>query len=124
MGYSTTIKLVTGDNLPQLTFTLKDSNTAASGQTLDANDSSTWAPINLAGSVVKVRIRLIGATDLLATLIATISDATNGVCTVVFPNGTLTTAGTFEAEIEITNGSSQVLTVYDLVKLNIRSDFD
>ena len=124
MGYSTTIKLVTGDNLPQLTFTLKDSNTAASGQTLDANDSSTWAPINLAGSAVKVRIRLIGATDLLATLIATISDATNGVCTVVFPNGTLTTAGTFEAEIEVTNGSSQVLTVYDLVKLNIRSDFD
>ena len=42
MGYSTTIKLVTGDNLPQLTFTLKDSNTAAAGQTLDPNDATTW----------------------------------------------------------------------------------
>lgn len=124
MGYSTTIKLVTGDNLPQLTFTLKDSNTAASGQTLDANDSSTWAPISLASSTVRVRIRQIGETDLLATLTASITDATNGVCTVVFLDGTLTTAGTFEAEIEVTNGSSQVLTVYDLVKLNIRSDFD
>ena len=113
MGYSTTIKLVTGDNLPQLTFTLKDSNTAAAGQTLDPNDATTWAPI-----------RLIGATDLLATLTATITGATTGVCTVIFPNGTLSTAGMFEGEIEITNASSQVLTVYDLVKFNIRSDFD
>lgn len=124
MGYSTTIKLVTGDNLPQLTFTLKDSNTAAAGQTLDPNDSDTWAPINLTGSAVKVRIRLIGATDLLATLTATITGATTGVCTVIFPNGTLSTAGMFEGEIEITNASNQVLTVYDLVKFNIRSDFD
>ena len=36
MAYSDTIKLVVGDNLPELTFTLKDSNTAASGQALDA----------------------------------------------------------------------------------------
>jgi len=124
MGYSTTVKLVTGDNLPQLTFTLKDSNTAASGQTLDSNDSSTWAPISLASSTVKVRIRQIGETVLLATLTATVTDATNGVCTIIFPDGTLTTAGTFEAEIEVTNGSSQVLTVYDLIKFNVRSDFD
>lgn len=124
MGYSTTIKLVTGDNLPQLTFTLKDSNTAVAGQTLDPNDSATWAPINLTGSAVKIRIRQIGNTDLLATLTATITSATTGVCTVIFPNGTLSIAGMFEGEIEITNGSNQVLTVYDLVKFNIRSDFD
>ena len=35
MAYSETIKLVKGDTLPELTITLKDSNTAASGQTLD-----------------------------------------------------------------------------------------
>ena len=34
MAYSDTIKLVVGDTLPQLVFSLKDSNTAA-GQTLD-----------------------------------------------------------------------------------------
>ena len=34
MAYSET-KLVVGDTLPELTITLKDSNTAASGQTLD-----------------------------------------------------------------------------------------
>jgi hypothetical protein len=57
-------------------------------------------------------------------LTATITAATSGVCTIIFPNGTLSTAGMFEGEIEITNSSSQVLTVYDLVKFNVRSDFD
>ena len=33
MAYASTIKLVVGDTLPELNFTLKDSNTAASGAT-------------------------------------------------------------------------------------------
>ena len=49
MAYSSTIKLVVGDTLPVLNFTLKDSNTAASGATLDSEDSDTWAPIDLTG---------------------------------------------------------------------------
>ena len=124
MAYSETLKLVTGDNLPLLTFTLKDSNTAASGATLDANDSTTWAPIILSGSTVKFRIRQVGSTTVKTTITATITDASNGVCTVEFPTGALDTAGTFEGEIEITNSSSKIQTVYDLIKLNVRADFD
>jgi hypothetical protein len=41
-----------------------------------------------------------------------------------FPAGTLDTAGTFEGEIEITFSSGGVQTVYDLIKLKVRSDFD
>ena len=52
MAYSDTLNLVTGDTLPELTFTLKDSSAAASGQTLDANDSTTWAIIDLTGATV------------------------------------------------------------------------
>ena len=55
MAYSSTIKLVVGDTLPVLNFTLKDSNTAASGSTLDAEDSTTWAAINLTGGTVSVK---------------------------------------------------------------------
>ena len=47
MAYSDTLNLVTGDTLPELTFTLRDSNAAASGQTLDPNNSATWAPIDV-----------------------------------------------------------------------------
>ena len=38
MAYSDTLNLVTGDTLPELTFTLKDSNTAAAGFILDESD--------------------------------------------------------------------------------------
>jgi len=57
MAYSDTIKLVTGDTLPELTFTLKDSNTAATGQTLDPENSNTWAAIDLSNGAVRLRIR-------------------------------------------------------------------
>ena len=58
------------------------------------------------------------------TITATVTDAANGVCTVEFPTGALDTAGTFEGEIEITNSSSKIQTVYDLIKLSVRADFD
>ena len=42
MAYYETINLVAGDTKPEINLTLKDSNTAASGQTLDEDDSTTW----------------------------------------------------------------------------------
>lgn len=124
MAYSETIKLVAGDTLPELTLTLKDSNTAAAGQTLDPDDSTTWAPIDVTGATVRLRIREVGKTEVTATLTCTITDAANGKVSTNFPQGTLTTAGTFEAEIEITFGSGGIQTVYDLLKLKVRNDFD
>tara|TARA_R100001377_G_scaffold75883_1_gene52617 strand:+ start:77 stop:451 length:375 start_codon:yes stop_codon:yes gene_type:complete len=124
MAYSSTIKLVVGDTLPELTFTLKDSNTAASGSTLDAEDSSTWGPINLSSGAVKLRIREVGSTTVDSTITLTISNAASGICTCGFPSGTWTKAGTFEGEIEFTNSASKIQTVQDLVKFIVRDDFD
>lgn len=124
MAYSETINLVVGDTLPELTITLKDSNRAAVGATLDESDNSTWRPINLTGSTVRLRIRQLGETTVKATLTCTVTDATNGKVTTDFPSGTLDTAGIFEAEVEITNSSGGIQTVNDLIKLKIRDDFD
>lgn len=124
MAYSQTINLVTGDTLPELTFTLRDSNTAASGQTLDLDDSSTWAPINVSGGSVKLRLRELGSTTVKSTLTCTVTDGSAGKVATDFPVGTLDTAGTFEGEIEITFASGGIQTVYDLIKLKVRSDFD
>ena len=124
MAYSQTINLVTGDTLPELTFTLRDSNTAASGQTLDPNNSTSWAPINVSGGSVKLRLRELGSTTVKSTLVCTITDGTAGKVVTGFPSGTLDTAGTFEGEIEITFSSGGIQTVYDLIKLKVRSDFD
>ena len=124
MAYSQTLKLVTGDTLPELTFTLRDSQTAAPGQTLDPNDSSTWAPINVSGGAVRLRMRELGSSTVKSTLTCTVVDGAAGKVATDFPAGTLDTAGTFEGEIEITFSSGGIQTVYDLIKFKVRGDFD
>lgn len=124
MAYSETINIVVGDTLPELTITLKDSNKAAVGSTLDAEDSNTWRPIDLTGATVRVRIREVGATTVKSTLTCTISDATNGVVTTGFPTGTWDAAGTFEGEVEMTTSSGGIQTVNDLIRFKVRDDFD
>jgi len=124
MAYSDTLNLVAGDTLPELTFTLRDSNTAAVGQTLDSNNSATWSPINVTGATVKLRIRELGSNTVKSTLTCSVSDGTAGKVITDYPAGTLDTAGTFEGEIEITFASGGIQTVYDLIKLKVRSDFD
>lgn len=124
MAYSDTIKLVVGDTLPELTFNLKDSNSAASGQTLDIEDSTTWAPIDLTNGTVKLRIREVGKSTVLSTITATISAPTSGTCTLIFPSGTWAAAGTFEGELEFTKSDGNIQTVQDLIKFKVRDDFD
>jgi len=124
MAYSDTLNLVAGDTLPELTLTLRDSNTAASGKTLDSNDSSTWAPIDITGGTVKIRIRALGSNTVKSTLTCTIVDSTQGKVITNFPTGTLSEAGTFEGEIEITFATGGIQTVYDFIKLKVRGDFD
>ena len=124
MAYSETIKLVTGDTEPMLTITLRDANTAAPGQTLDENDRNTWAPIDLTGATVRLRMRAIGSTTVKSVLTMAISNALNGVVTTNFPTGTLDTSGTFEGEVEITYPTGGIQTLQDLIKFQIRKDFD
>ena len=124
MAYSSTVKLVVGDTLPELNFTLKDSNTAAAGKTLDPDDNTTWAAVNLTGSTIRFRIREVGSTSVLSTITGTITNAANGQVAVAFPSGTWTTSGTFEGEIEQTTSSGGIQTVQDLIKFQVRDDFD
>jgi len=124
MAYSDTIKLVVGDTLPELTFNLKDSNTAASGLTLDSENSATWAPVNLTGGTVKLRIREVGKTTITSTITATISAPSAGTCTLIFPSSTWTASGTYEGEIEFTKSDGNIQTVQDFVKFKVRDDFD
>lgn len=124
MAYSETIKYVVGDTLPAMEFTLKDSNTAASGKTLDPENSDTWAAIDLTGGSVKLYIREVGKTTLTQTITGTIADASNGKVTFTVPSGTWTKAGTFEGEIEYTTSGGGIHTMQDLIKFKVRDDFD
>ena len=124
MAYASTIKLVVGDTLPELNFTLKDSNAAASGSTLDPEDSTTWAPIDITGGTVRLRVREVGETTVLSTITMTLTTPSDGECKTIFPEGTWSASGTFEGEIEFTKSGGGIQTVQDLVKFVVRDDFD
>ena len=87
-------------------------------------NSATWAPIDVTGASVKLRLRELGSTTVKSTLACTVTSGTGGTVATDFPTGTLDTAGTFEGEIEITFSAGGIQTVYDLIKLKVRSDFD
>lgn len=124
MAYLTTIDLVQNDQLPELTVTLKDSNQAAAGQTLDPDDPATFSAIDLSGGSVRMRVRAVGSTTLIDTLVGTIvAPAANGTVTFLFNSDTLDTTGVLEGEIEITDSSSRTQTVVDLIKFKVRSQF-
>lgn len=124
MAYSQTLNVVTGDTLPAMTFTLRDSNTAASGRTLDENDSDTWAVINITSATVELHIREIGSTSTPTTLTGTVIDGAAGTVMVNFENDTFPAAGQYEGELEITFSGGGIQTVVDLVKFKVRASFD
>ena len=92
MAYYDTINLVAGDDKPDINLTLLDSNAAKAGSTLDPDDSTTWAPINLTNATVSVKFRLLGGTSILDTLTCVITSATDGECYAVWNATTLDVA--------------------------------
>ncbi len=124
MAYSTTLNYVVGDMLPALDLTLRDKNTAASGATLDPENSATWAPIDITGATVRLRLRELGGTAIADTRTFSVTNGSAGTCTTNFSATTFTAAGTYEGEIEITHSDSSVQTVFDLIKFKVRDDFD
>lgn len=105
------IKLVQGDNLPDITLTLTDRST---GNPIDLSAAST---------TVVVKLRASGSTTLLATLPCTKVDPANGVVKFGFPGTTLNvTPGQYVGEIEM-NFGGQILTVFDLLNFYIRQQF-
>lgn len=124
MAYSETLNYVVGDTLPAIELTLRDKNTAASGTVLDSENSSTWAPINITGATVRLRIRELGSSAIVDTRLFSISNGSAGQCVANLATNTFGSAGTYEGEVEITHGNGAIQTVYDLVKFKVRDDFD
>ena len=124
MAYFETINLVQGDTNPQLNFTLRDSKTAASGKTLDEDDSSTWAAIDITGYSIELKFRALNSTSVLFTESLGITTAADGTCYMIWPANSLDIeAGIYEGELQLTDGNSRVQTVYDKLKFKVREQF-
>ena len=106
------IRLVKGDELPNIIVTL--------------TDDVANAPFNVsaASNVVKVKIKAVGGTTTLSTITCTnLTDGTDGKVQFNFANGVLDVdPGEYEGEIVVDqNGSLQ--TVYDVLRFRVRSNF-
>jgi len=125
MAYYDPISLVAKDTKPEITLTLRDSNTAAAGKNLDPDDPTTWAPIDLTGATVAVKFRALGSKDVLDELeCVKVAPYTSGVCYMLWNTDTLNVAaGTYEGEIFITFSDGTILTIFDRLKFKVREDF-
>ena len=106
------IKLVQGDNLPEVTLTLTNRQT---GDVLDLSAATT---------VIVVKLRAATGTTILSTLTCSKPNGgSDGVVKFYFPANTLNIpAGNYQGEIEISyNG--QYLTVFDLLQFVLRAQF-
>jgi hypothetical protein len=106
------IKLVQGDNLPEVTLTLTDRQT---GNALDLSAATT---------AIVVKLRAATGTTVLSTLTCSKPNGgSDGVIKFYFPANTLNIpAGNYQGEIEISyNG--QYLTVFDLLQFVLRAQF-
>ena len=127
MAYFETINLVQGDTNPQLNFTLRDSATAIVTDpvtVLDEDDSSTWAIINITGYTIKLKFKALTSSTVLFTESLAIISGSGGTCSMIWPADSLDiTAGIYEGELELTDGSEKVQTVYDKLKFKVREQF-
>jgi hypothetical protein len=106
------IKLVQGDNLPEVTLTLINLET---DEPLDLSAATT---------TIVVKLRALGGKTVLSTLTCVKTNGgADGVVMFFFPANTLDIpAGQYQGEIEISfNG--QFLTVYDLLQFSLRAEF-
>jgi hypothetical protein len=104
------IKLVQGDNRPYIKLTLKDAD---------------GVPMNLTAATVRVYFRAAGTTTILSTLPCTlIGDGSLGQCQFNFPGSTLDVEpGGYEGEVEVDFGG-EIQTVYDILRFQVRPQFD
>ena len=124
MAYYADINLVANDTKPEINLTLKDSNTAAAGLTLDPDDSDTWSAIDISDPAVTVKFRALGASTVLDTMTCIKTAPTDGKCYMPWGADTLAvSAGTYEGEISLTYTAGGVLTLFDRLKFKIRDDF-
>lgn len=107
------IKLVQGDNFPYITLTLTDRSTELA---LDVSQVDT---------VVRVYFRAAGTDTILSTLVCEkVGGGSTGQVRFNFPDNTLDVPpGPYEGEVEV-DFDGQKQTVYEVLKFNVRSQFD
>jgi hypothetical protein len=125
MAYFETINLVQGDTKPQINFTIRDSATAVNNSTvLDADDPSTWKIIDITEHSIELKFKEMNSAAVLSTINLGKTTPAEGTCYLNWPADSLDVpAGIYEGELQLTDGSGKVQTVYDKLKFKVREQF-
>ena len=114
------IRLVQGDDLPGVLFTIRDSRKAAPGDILDRKDPDTWAPVSLDGCSVSAVVSLSGSFVGIESVSCQIADAASGKVLLSFFNSEfLSKIGDYSIEVSVLFPDG-VQTVYDFLPLSVR----
>ena len=115
-----TIRLVQGDDLPCVSFTIRDANRAADGQELDKKDSDTWRPVDLTGAIVSAVVSDAGANIQKDVVVVRVLDAAAGEVILCFNDCVFVTkAGRYDCEVTVSFPIGQQ-TVYDMLSFDVR----
>lgn len=112
------IKLVQGDTLPTITVDLYDESTDQFGNVVQT-------PIDLSDTTdIRMFYRAAGATALTATIPGSVLSAATGKVSFSWPAGSLNgPEGNYEGEIQLTQYSGGIFTVYEVMKFKVRKQF-
>ena len=115
-----TIRLVQGDDLPGVSFTIRDANRAAEGRELDRKDSDTWRPVDLTDAVVTAVVSPIGENRQIDTVLVSVVTPLQGEVALHLNDCTfLENPGQYECEITV-NFTFGQQTVYDTLTFDVR----
>lgn len=117
---SSVVRLVQGDDLPGVSFHIRDANHAADGQELDRKDPSTWRPVNLAGCVVTAVVAPSGQYTQTDTVPVSVLQADVGeVLLHLHDRPFMAVSGQYSCEVTVVFSSGQQ-TVYDVLTFDVR----
>ena len=115
-----TIRLVQGDDLPAVTFTIRDSNKAVLGFDLDRKDTTTWAPVNLVGTNVTALVSVSGERSAIEPVEVVVVSPSAGEVMLLFRDTSFQSeVGSYQIEISVGMPSGRQ-TVYDMLFVDVR----
>lgn len=117
---ASTIRLVQGDDLPGVSFTIRDANRAAEGQEWDKKDSDTWRPVDLTGATVSAVVSDAGVSVQIDVVAVQVLDAAAGEV-VLYLNDCvfINKAGRYDCEVTVSFPMGQQ-TVYEMLSFDVR----
>lgn len=117
---SNIVKLVQSDDLPSVSFSIKDANRAAEGMVLDRKDPDTWRPVDLTGAVVSAAVSDAGSNKQIDVVeVYVISPLTGEVMLYLNDCTFISKAGLYDCEITVDFSIGQQ-TVYDMLTFDVR----